>query len=41
MFTKWSEMEGEGATEDELLYVLEGLKMKELAEGIFPTVSAS
>ena len=34
MLKKWKETEGEGATHDELLYILEGLKMRELAEGM-------
>ena len=35
MLEVWKKAEGEGATQDELLYILEGLKMKDLAEGIF------
>ena len=41
MFKKWSETEGEGATHDELLYILEGLKMKDVAEGLLVGSTAS
>ena len=34
MLDKWVEIEGEGATKDEMMYILEGLKMGSLAEGI-------
>lgn len=34
MLKKWSEADQEGATHEELLYILEGLKMKELGDGI-------
>ena len=32
----WVEIEGEGATRDEIVYVLEGLKLSSEIEGIFP-----
>ena len=35
MLTKWSESEKEEATRDEISYVLEGLKLKEVLEGVF------
>ena len=31
----WQEMEGEGATKDEIIYILEGLKLASLIEGVF------
>lgn len=35
MLNKWTEIEGDGATKDEIIYILEGLKMKEAFEGVF------
>ncbi|TRY63385.1 hypothetical protein TCAL_11711 [Tigriopus californicus] len=37
LFKQWIEIEAEGATVDEMIYILEGLKMKPLAEGILFT----
>ena len=34
MLEKWVSIEKEGATAEELCYILEGLKMKELADKI-------
>jgi hypothetical protein len=31
----WKDLEGEGATKEEILYVLEGLKLSEKVEGVF------
>ena len=31
----WQEMEGEGATKDEIIYILEGLKLASLIDGVF------
>ena len=35
MLTKWAEMEGDGATREEITYLLEGLKMKDVLDGVF------
>ena len=35
MLTKWLEIEGEGATKEEITYILEGLKMSKALEGVF------
>jgi len=35
MLKKWAKEEGEGATKDEIQYVLEGLKMEVVLEGVF------
>ena len=35
MFQKWQELEGDAANKDELIYVLERLKMNEVLEGVF------
>ena len=35
MLTKWLETEGEGATKEEITYILEGLKMSKALEGVF------
>ncbi len=35
MLTKWAEMEGEGATKDEITYILQGLKMTDALIGVF------
>ena len=35
MFKKWQELEGDAANKDELIYVLERLKMNEVLEGVF------
>ena len=35
MLKKWAKEEGEGATKDEIQYVLEGLKMESVLEGVF------
>ncbi len=34
LLKKWAELEGVGATYEEIVYVLEGLKMGHLVEGI-------
>lgn len=34
MFERWLTLEGDQATQNELAYILEGLKMKEVLEGI-------
>ena len=31
----WQEIEGEGATKDEIIYILEGLKLASLIDGVF------
>ena len=31
----WVELEGEGATKDEIIYILEGLKLASCIEGVF------
>ena len=31
----WQEIEGEGATKDEIIYILEGLKLADSIEGVF------
>ena len=31
----WQEMEGDGATKDEIIYILEGLKLVDCIEGVF------
>jgi hypothetical protein len=36
MLTKWSEDEGSGATNDEIVYIVEGAKMSEALQGVFP-----
>ena len=33
----WVEIEGEGATKDEIIYILEGLKLTQCIEGVFET----
>ena len=33
----WVEIEGEGATKDEIIYILEGLKLAQCIEGVFET----
>jgi len=35
MLQKWKEQEGDGATNDEIVYVLNGLKMADAVEGVF------
>ena len=35
LLKQWQEMEGEGATKDEIVYILEGLKLAECIEGVF------
>ena len=35
MLTKWLEMEKDGATKEEITYILEGLKMSKALEGVF------
>merc|ERR1712156_1044072 len=35
MLKKWAEMEGEGATKEEITYVLERLKMSHVLESVF------
>ena len=35
MLKKWVKEEGEGATKDEIQYILEGLKMESVLEGVF------
>ena len=35
MLKKWAEMEGEGATKDEITYVVERLKMNHVLENVF------
>lgn len=35
LLKQWQEMEGEGATKDEIVYILEGLKLAEFIEGVF------
>ena len=35
MLTKWAEMEGEGATKEEITYALEGKKLTHVLENVF------
>ncbi len=35
MLQKWKAQEGSGATNEEIIYILEGLKMADAVEGIF------
>ena len=35
LLTLWQEIEGEGATRDEIVYILEGLKLASCIEGVF------
>ncbi len=35
MFKKWAEAEGDGAVKDELVYVVESLKMGDMLKGVF------
>jgi len=35
LLTAWIQQEGEGATHEEIIYVLEGLKLSHLVEGVF------
>ena len=36
MLTKWSEVEGPGATNEEIIYILEGSKMVVAIKDVFP-----
>jgi len=35
LLNAWQEMEGDGATKDEIIYILEGLKLVDFIEGVF------
>jgi len=35
LLNAWQEMEGDGATKDEIIYILEGLKLVDCVEGVF------
>jgi len=35
LLNAWQEMEGDGATKDEIIYILEGLKLVDCIEGVF------
>jgi hypothetical protein len=35
MLTKWQELEGEGATKEEITYVVERLKLNHVLESVF------
>ena len=35
LLKQWQEMEGEGATKDEIIYILEGLKLAQCIDGVF------
>ena len=36
MLSKWAEEEGSGATNEEIIYILEGVKMSEALKDVFP-----